>query len=291
MTASLEPPAGGSGSGVGPGGAGSAWRPQDLEARLAQRDRLSRDAQLLHFDSGVPAGVRPGQFTMVRLAGGGLLRRPYSFCDLAGDRGFSLLVKEAGVGTRALLNLPVGEVLFGLGPLGTAFDPPPPDRTPVVVAGGVGIAPFVLFCRRLAETGRRGIVLLGGRSEPDLYLRENFAELGMEVRTATEDGTLGRRGFVTELLEAALADAGAPQLYSCGPTGMLRRLAEVSETAGVPHQVSIERRMGCGMGCCLGCVVWAAPSPGRPPEYLRSCTEGPVFDAGRIVWDRDPHPL
>ena len=264
---------------------------QDLPVRLLARDRLSPDAQLLRFESEAPVDVLPGQFTMVRVAGGGLLRRPYSFCDLLEDGAFTLLVKEVGVGTRALMNLPVGEVVSSLGPLGTTFDPPPPERTPVIVAGGVGIAPFVLFCRRLAEAGRRGIVLLGGRRRPDLYLWDTFERFGMDVRVTSEDGSAGQRGFVTELLDAALQDAGDPHLYSCGPTGMLLRVAEMATAADVPHQVSIERRMGCGMGCCLGCVVWASPPSGGSPEYLRSCTEGPVFDADRIAWDQDPHPL
>ncbi len=262
----------------------------DLVARLLSRDQLSPDAQLLRFGSEAPLRALPGQFTMVRVEGGGLLRRPYSFCDLLEDGAFTLLVKEVGVGTRALMNLPVGGVVSSLGPLGTTFDLPPPDLTPVVVAGGVGIAPFVLFCRRLAESGRRGIVLLGGRRRPDLYLRETFESFGMDVRVATEDGSAGHHGRVTELLDAALKE-GRPQLYSCGPTGMLLRVAEAGADAGVPHQVSIERRMGCGMGCCLGCVVWARPPSGGPEEYLRSCTEGPVFDAGTIAWDQDPHPL
>ena len=243
------------------------------------------------FESEAPLRVLPGQFTMVQVEGGGLLRRPYSFCDLLEDGAFTLLVKEVGVGTRALMKLPVGAAVSSLGPLGTTFDPPPPDRTPVIVAGGVGIAPFVLFCRRLAESGRRGIVLLGGRRRPDLYLWDTFEGFGMDVRVASEDGSAGHHGRVTELLDAGLADAGRPYLYSCGPTGMLLRVAELATAAGVPHRVSIERRMGCGMGCCLGCVVWARPASGGPAEYLRSCTEGPVFDAETVVWDQDPHPL
>ena len=272
---------------------------RDSRVRLIRRDRLSRDAHLLHFApaAGADAAARlptpaPGQFTMVRLEGAGLLRRPYSYCDRPPDGdGFTLLVKEFGAGSRALAALEPGGEADCLGPLGTVFAPPPPAQTPVIVAGGVGIAPFVLFCRRLSEAGRRALVLLGGRAAEDLYLRETFAAFGMEVRCATEDGSVGHRGFVTDLLDRALADAGDPALYSCGPTGMLLRVAETGLAAGVPHQVSIERRMGCGMGCCLGCVVWAAPENGAPPEYLRSCTEGPVFDASRIVRDRDPHPL
>lgn len=271
------------------GGPGSARA--DLSATLVARDQLSPDAQLLRFENEAPLRILPGQFTMVRVGGGGLLRRPYSYCDLLDDGAFTLLVKEVGVGTRALMNLPVGGEVSSLGPLGTTFDPPPPDLTPVIVAGGVGIAPFVLFCRRLAESGRRGIVLLGGRRRPDLYLRDTFERFGMDVRVASEDGSAGHHGFVTALLDAALADAGRPFLYSCGPTGMLLRVAELATAAGVPHKVSIERRMGCGMGCCLGCVVWARPPSGGPEEYLRSCTEGPVFDAETIAWDRDPHPL
>lgn len=274
-------------------GEAADWPPPraDLVATLVARDQLSPDAQLLRFESEAPLRVLPGQFTMVRVDGGGLLRRPYSYCDLLDDGAFTLLVKEVGVGTRALMSLPVGAEVSSLGPLGTTFDPPPPGLTPVVVAGGVGIAPFVLFCRRLAESGRRGIVLLGGRRRPDLYLWETFERFGMDVRVASEDGSAGHHGFVTALLDVALADAGQPFLYSCGPTGMLLRVAELATAAGVPHQVSIERRMGCGMGCCLGCVVWARPPSGGPEEYLRSCTEGPVFDAATIAWDRDPYPL
>ena len=93
---------------------------------------------------------------------------------------------------------------------------------------------------------------------------------------------MGTRGRVTALLDEAL-DAET-QLYSCGPTPMLLRVAELAAAKGVPHEVSLERRMGCGMGCCLGCVVYTS-------EYVRSCTEGPVFDASTVAWDRDPHPL
>ena len=160
----------------------------DLTATLLDRENLSADAQLLRFESKTPLQILPGQFTMVRVPGGGLLRRPYSFCDHLENGAFTLLVKEVGVGTRALMKLPLGGTVSSLGPLGTTFDPPPSDRTPVIVAGGVGIAPFVLFCRRLAESGRRGIVLLGGRRRPDLYLWDTFERFGMDVRVASEDG-------------------------------------------------------------------------------------------------------
>ncbi len=267
-------------------------RPRDVEVLLVERSSLAEDAQVLRFESrGEPVSFRAGQFVMLRVPGAGLLRRPYSLCDRSSEGGFTLLVKVIGLGTGALAGLPLGATASCLGPLGTCFEAPASEATPVVVAGGVGIAPFVAFCRGLAEAGRRAIVLLGGRRERDLYLRDAFADFGMDVRCATEDGSFGYRGLVTALLPKALEDAGLPFVYSCGPTPMLVRVAEMAEEAGMPHQVSIERRMGCGMGCCLGCVVWASPEEGGRPEYLRSCSEGPVFDAARIVWDQDPHPL
>ena len=261
---------------------------RDERAVLLEHRSLSRDTCLLTFASPFFAeNVAPGQFTMVRLPDteGLLLRRPYSFCDVDRDSGrFTLLVKEVGRGTRALARLPVGEEVSCLGPLGSAFRMPSPGRRPVVVAGGVGIAPFVGFCRVLRDAGLGATVLLGGRGEEDLYLREAFETLGMDVRAATEDGSFGHRGLVTALLEEALEDASPAELYSCGPTPMLLAVAEIAGARGIPHQVSLERRMGCGVGCCLGCVVYTS-------EYVRCCTEGPVFDAASIRWDRDPVPL
>jgi dihydroorotate dehydrogenase electron transfer subunit len=275
---------------------------RDERAVLARRDVLSKDAVLLHFESeGLYRSFLPGQFTMLRLPGRSdlLLRRPYSFCDASEDeRHFSLLVKEAGPGTTALARLPLGEWVDCLGPLGSSFRLPSPGVLPVVVAGGVGIAPFVAFCRALDKRGERAVVLLGGRSIQDLYLRSEFEALGMEVRTATEDGSHGRAGLVTALLEEALDDSegGAPiELYSCGPTPMLIKVAAMAKAKGVPHQVSLERRMGCGMGCCLGCVVYIQASHSEDAEvageYQRCCTEGPVFDAEKVAWGRDPYPL
>lgn len=254
---------------------------------MIDRQVLSPDASLLHLRSRfLASAMRPGQFTMVRIpeAQGLLLRRPYSFCDAEPERErFSLLVKEVGPGTRALARLSEGAEVDCLGPLGSEFTMPPAERRPVIAAGGVGIAPFVGFCRALREVGRDATVLLGGRTAHDLYLREDFEALGMDVRCTTEDGSFGEKGLVTVLVEEALREAPA-QLYSCGPTPMLVKVAEMAREHGVPHQVSLERRMGCGMGCCLGCVVYTS-------EYVRCCTEGPVFDAEAIQWERDPNPL
>src|SRR3990172_7101871 len=158
---------------------------------LVHREALSPDAFLLHFESeSLSRSFLPGQFTMVRVPDRSdlLLRRPYSFCDSrAEDRSFSLLVKIAGKGTKALTELPLGGRVDCLGPLGSAFRLPGGGRKPLVVAGGVGIAPFVAFCRLLAERGLTATVLLGGRSAHDLYLPSHFYSLVIDIRTSTED--------------------------------------------------------------------------------------------------------
>ena len=266
----------------------------DERAVLVERRPLSPDTFLLRFESSALGDAfRPGQFTMLRVPGQDLLlRRPYSFCGSEPEsHRFSLLVKVVGRGTRALAELPLGGVVDCLGPLGTSFHLPEPGTRAVVAAGGVGIAPFVGFCEALSRRGEEATVLLGGRSAQDLYLREDFERLGMVVVCTTEDGSYGRRGVVTDLLPDAIGDRRPQRLYSCGPSGMLRRAAALAAERGMAHEVSIERRMGCGMGCCLGCVVFTRRPGEAVGEYRRTCTEGPVFDADEICWDRDPHPL
>jgi dihydroorotate dehydrogenase electron transfer subunit len=271
---------------------------RDERAVLVERRALSPDTYLLFFESPtLHSDFAPGQFTMVRIPGAGsLLRRPFSFCGSDPEaRRFSLLVKVVGEGTRHLVELPVGQGVDCLGPLGTSFKLPEDGDRAVVVAGGVGIAPFVHFCRQLSRQGREATVLLGGRREQDLYLREEFERLGMLVRCATEDGSYGHKGVATDLLSEVLSQPGNKQhrfhLYSCGPSGMLKGAARLAKENGTPHQVSIERRMGCGMGCCWGCVVFTRRPGDEGGEYRRSCTDGPVFDAEEICWERDPHPL
>ncbi len=263
-------------------------------AVLAERRSISPDAFLLTFESSTLASeFVPGQFTMLRVpAPGVLLRRPYSFCAAEPERGrFSLLVKVVGEGTRALAELALGQTVACLGPLGTSFRLLPPEMHAVLVAGGVGIAPFVGFCQELARRGLRASVLLGGRQAHDLYLREDFEALGMEVRCTTEDGSCGRKGVVTDLLGELAASNGPHGFYACGPTGMLKRVSAMARELGSPCQVSIERRMGCGMGCCLGCVVFTHQAGETVGEYRRTCTEGPVFDAETVCWEKDPYPL
>ena len=160
------------------------------------------------------------------------------------------------------------------------------------MAGGYGIAPFALFCDELLRRGRTARVFYGGRTAADLQVREAFAERGVALVAATEDGSLGHRGRVTEPLEAYI-DAGAlrPTLFACGPDAMLHAVARLAARRGLPAEVSLDPWMGCGIGTCLGCVVPIQRADEPRPRYRCACTEGPVFDAVTVVWTGDDASL
>ena len=160
-----------------------------------------------------------------------------------------------------------------------------------MVAGGVGLAPFVTLAEALRARDTRMRLFYGARRAAELYFVDKFERLGVEVTLSTEDGSRGERGFVTSPLDAALAATGAThdvRLFACGPTPMMRAVAKIAALHRRRCDVSLEQVMGCGMGGCYSCVV-LTQAPGSTPHFVRSCVDGPVFDATRIVWDALAH--
>ncbi len=270
------------------GSLGAPARKQLHALRLGRRDSIGSAYQVLTFEAAEPLVARAGQFTMVRGAAWGdapLLARPMSLLT-AGDRP-SILVKVVGEGTRRLAQAASGETFHLLAPLGKPWSPCPADRRPVLVAGGVGVAPLIFLARELAATGAgspRPLALYGARTHADLPLDRDLAEHA-ELRIATEDGSRGAAGRVTVLLEAALDElvqAGeAPRIYTCGPDRMMAAVAAIAAERGVPCEASLETPMACGYGVCLGC-----PVSKQGGGYLYACTEGPCVDAATIDWTR-----
>jgi dihydroorotate dehydrogenase electron transfer subunit len=263
--------------------------PRDLHAPLVTRQALAGAYLLLEFrHAEVARTARAGQFVMIKAgtAAEPPLRRPFSILSVdPGRETFSLFLKVVGTGTRALAALEVGEPAACLGPLGRPFSAPLADEEPLMVAGGYGIAPFRMLCAELTARRRRGRVFYGGRTEGDLQVREPFAEMGVPLSLATEDGSLGHRGRVTEPLEAYLDAAPGPvRLYGCGPDAMLHAVARLALRRNVPAEVSLDPWMGCGVGTCLGCVVSIQAGDEARPHNRCACTEGPVFDAREVVW-------
>ena len=270
--------------------------PANREARLLARETLDAPYSILTFHHPeVSREARAGQFVMIKAGTSAEppLRRPFSIMavDPAAES-FSLFIKAIGPGTRALAALARGGVAQCLGPLGHPFTPPLPGEEALLVAGGYGIAPFRLFGEALRRASSRARVFYGGRTARDLQIRDRFAPLGVPVVAATEDGSLGVRGRVTAPLEAHLmATKGPVRLYACGPDPMLHAVARLAAARGLAAEVSLDPWMGCGIGTCLGCVVFMQGAEEPRPKYRCACTEGPVFDAARVVWPGEKESL
>lgn len=269
--------------------------PVDELAEVVSNTRLAPDYNVVTFAApAIAEHAGPGQFVMVKTAAGldPLLRRPFSiFEHVRDDRGnltaISILNKRVGVGTSLLYDVRPGDRIQVLGPLGRAFTPVHPPDEAWMVAGGVGLAPFASLAEALAERGTAATLFYGGRTSRDIYYERFFERLGTRLVLTTEDGSRGERGRVTGPLGRELAArAGGPAItiYACGPTPMMRAVAELAAGSGRSAFVSLEPVMGCGMGGCYSCVV--PVFSGTHSHFVRSCLEGPVFDAARLDWSR-----
>ena len=229
--------------------------------------------------------AQPGQFINIKISDGfePLWRRPFSIHSIDRSAGLiSILFAVVGVGTAALAAKKAGETLNILGALGNSFREAESGTTPLLVAGGLGVAPLYFQAEALLGNGIAPLVLFGVRSEDELYCVEELETRSIEVRVATEDGSRGFRGQITGLLEKILSERtedAATQVFSCGPMPMLAAVADMCRRFGVPGQVSLETIMACGFGACQGCAV---PARGETNKYLLTCTDGPVFDISEV---------
>lgn len=227
--------------------------------------------------------AKPGQFIMLRFAEqiNPLLRRPFSIHKLISKdevlEGIEVLYKVVGKGTKKLSMCVEGDIIDIIGPLGNSFITSNNYNHVFIVAGGVGVAPMLFLTSYLQKNTDllKCTVFLGSRSKHDLLCKNDFLRLGMKVLIATEDGSAGRKGLVTDILEKSIRESHPDIIYGCGPTAMLKSLALISEMYSIPCRVSIETIMACGIGACLGCAV---ESKKTPEKYLHVCLDGPVFD-------------
>lgn len=240
----------------------------------------------IRFSPGTWRGSRPGQFLMLSAGPVGpaprydpLLPRPMAVFR-SDPSAVEVLYKVTGRGTALLSSARRGHEIDWVGPLGRPFDLPLPGARALLVGGGTGIASLYELAEACATRGPVR-VMLGARNAQDLMAEADFAAIpGVALEVATEDGSRGQRGLVTELLEAALGERGVQSIvYACGPTPMMARSAEIAEGVGSPCRVSLENHMACGFGVCLGCAV-----PRVEGGYALVCRDGPVFASDAVVW-------
>ncbi len=264
-----------------------------FDVSVVENRALSGGYFVLEFETTSPSPVaetRPGQFVMLRGEWGRDLLNPRAFSILHApdDRHFSVLAKVYGRGTARMAALTPGDRMTAIAPLGQGFRPARRGVTQLLVAGGVGLPPLHLQARVAASAPEAGAdtveLLYGGRDRDDLVLLEDFARWGVRTHLATEDGSVGARGYVTvalrERLAAAKQSGERVEILSCGPTPMLRAVRTIGLEEAIPTYLCLEENMACGFGACLGCAV---PVHG-PKPYRYCCSDGPVFAAEEVRW-------
>ncbi len=221
-----------------------------------------------------------GQFVHIR-AKGFTLRRPISICEIDRKNGTLRLVFEVrGEGTEEISKLNVGELMDLLAPLGKGFTLLSHDKKAVVIGGGIGVPPML---ETASHYGKNTTAIIGFRSADAVILSEDFNKTCGEVHITTDDGTKGAKGFVTDVLAEQLKGEKPDIVYACGPTPMLKAVAKLCEQNGVRCQVSLEERMGCGVGACLVCACKVARENGE--TYKHVCKDGPVFEGSEVIFE------
>lgn len=225
---------------------------------------------------------QPGQFVNLRVSKGidPTLRRPISICDVDLENEIlTMIYRVEGKGTKLLAEKVIGDTVNVMGPLGQGFpvEAAKAGQVCVLIGGGVGIPPLYYLGKQLVAAGVRVVTILGFRSAKDIFLAREFAALG-ELIITTEDGSEGIKGFVTDALKGL---EGYDLFYTCGPKPMLRAVEGVATS---PGYISLEERMGCGVGACLACVCdLKERSETTGKAYAKICSDGPVFEAGEVI--------
>jgi dihydroorotate dehydrogenase electron transfer subunit len=223
---------------------------------------------------------RPGQFLNVRVSDGSdpLLRRPFGIYR-AQDNIVEMLVEIRGRGTAILAKKKPGETLDILGPLGRPFTLPAPQvKQVILIGGGIGVAPLLALAESLKGSGKKVILLYGGRNQDYMFELSDFNDAGCQVCIATDDGSAGKKGRVSVLFDEIPDDAGAAVIYTCGPGPMMKSVQAFAKEKAIPGECSCEEVMACGTGACRGCAVNTIYG------VKTACHDGPVFDLQEVIF-------
>ncbi len=244
---------------------------------------------------GVAAGFQPGHFVAVAVGGENTamgLRRAFALCGATPSGAYAgtvqFVVAEHGPGTRWLVQRTAGQTLDLVGPLGNPFPIPSGPSPAVLVGGGYGSAPLIPLAQALLDNGSPIEFVLGASTARRLYGEMTAKRMIGRVTIATDDGSAGEKGLVTDVLPAAIERVNAEIVYACGPMPMLQAVGSVAQQRAIRAQVAVEESMACGIGVCMTCVLPVRGADGKS-RFVRSCVEGPVFDAINVRWNDVGH--
>ncbi len=246
---------------------------------LIKKVRLSADTyDYTVFCPEMAEKTKAGQFLHILCGGGSYLRRPISVCDVLDKKWIRFIFEVRGEGTEELAKRKEGEMLDILGPLGNGFglEDIPAEGAVLLVGGGIGIFPLLRLAKDL---GGRATALLGFRNKESILLADEFAACSKNVFIATDDGSCGFHGYVTDILKNIMQNNKIAKIYTCGPKPMMKIVAGIAGEKGILTEVSMEERMGCGVGACVTCTCTVAGS------RKRVCKDGPIFNGLEVEWD------
>ena len=242
---------------------------KDSVFKILSNEKIAKNTYECILEGDISDVTRPGQFVNIKLDGF-YLRRPISVCD-AEDGKLTIIYKVVGEGTEAMAKAVAGDEWLTLTGLGNGYDTSLSGDYPLLIGGGAGVPPMYMLCKKLISEGKQPTVILGFNTKDEVFYKEKFTNLGANVIVATADGSVGVKGFVTNVMPSC----EYTYFYTCGPEPMLKAVYEVSTTSG---QFSFEERMGCGFGACMGCSC--------KTKYgnKRICRDGPVLTKEEIIW-------
>ena len=261
---------------------------KDHLCEVISNERLSGPLYLMRlYSSELASQIRPGQFVHMSIPSlqANILRRPFSIYDADSDEGWiDILYQVVGDGTDAMTEWEAGYRTSMIGPIGREWEAPEDCERALLVGGGVGAAPLFLLCKELLANGTTVDVILGAATKDSLVCKARYDSAGPNyMRCTTDDGSYGTEGFATIEIERAIQEAninGIKYDYAaiCGPEPLMRAASSMTVSEGIPTQISMEKRMACGVGACLSCIVETVS--GRK----RACVDGPIFEAEKVVW-------
>lgn len=257
--------------------------PVKLQAKLLEKIKLKEN--IYHFKVEAPQIVniaKPGHFIEIRVSNNTepFLRRPISIHNLDKEKGIlEFIFQVKGKGTKILSEKNIGETIDIIGPLGSGTFKYDKFQNIAVIGGGIGVFPLYELAKLAKNDNKNVNIYLGFRSKDFVLLEDEFKSVSDKFIFTTDDGSYGEKGFAINFLEKDIEEGKVDSIYACGPTPMLKAVRKLAIEKDIPCQISLEERMGCGLGVCLGCAVKTAKSPNEAPEYWHVCKGGPVFEA------------